>query len=98
MTWRDVDQEAAEVVGVLYDPKLVERYPAMALMGATIWVRRRRALADIERRGRVLIDADSNKRPHPLVELVGRWERTLLDISTRYGLDPKSDADLADQP
>ena len=30
---RDVDDEAAEVVGALYTPELVERYPAMAFVG-----------------------------------------------------------------
>lgn len=86
----DVRPEARDVVSGLYDPADVERYPAMAQLGAEIWVRWRRALADIAERGEVLADGS----PHPLLRFVGQWERQLLDLSTRFGLDPRSDAAL----
>lgn len=66
----------------------------MAVLGATVWLRRRRALADIEGGGMVLFDAVGIEKAHPLLELVGRWERQLLDLSARFGRDPKSDADV----
>lgn len=85
----DVDDEALEVVGALFASELVDRYPAMALVGAQAWVRRRRALADIEARGMVI-----DEKPHPLLRYVHQWERTLLDLSQRFGLDPRSDYEL----
>jgi P27 family predicted phage terminase small subunit len=91
---KDVDDEAAEVVGALFAVELVERYPAMALVAAQAWVRRRRALADIEERGMVLTDKDGNAKPHPLLPVVSACERTLLDLSKRFGLDPRSEVEL----
>jgi hypothetical protein len=90
----DVDDEAAEVVGQLFDPSAVERYPAMALVAAQVWVRRRRALADIEKRGMVIEHEDGAPTPHPLLRFLGMWERTLMEASQRFGLDPRSDLDL----
>lgn len=86
----DVTDEALEVLPHLYEPEQIERYPALAIIGAQAWIRRRRALADIEARGMVL-DGD---KPHPLLKHLHSWERTILDLSTRFGLDPRSDLDL----
>lgn len=90
----DVDEVAAEVVAALYAPELVERFPAMALLGAQCWVRRSRALEDIEERGMVLLDEDGNAKPHPLLGVVSTCERTLLDLSKRFGLDPRSEIEI----
>lgn len=91
---RDVDDEAAEVVGALFAPEIVDRYPATVLIAAQAWVRRRRALGDIEERGMVLVDEDGNARPHPLLSVVSACERTLLDLSKRFGLDPRSEIEI----
>ena len=89
-----VDEEAMAVLPWLFDAELIERYPAMAALGAQCWVRRQRALADIERRGQVLVDGDGNVKAHPLLRYLGQWERTLLELSARFGLDPRSDFEL----
>jgi phage terminase small subunit len=87
----DVAEEALTVVRWLYQPDDVERHPAMALMGAEVWVRWRRALADVRKRGLVLADGS----PNPLLPVIDRCERKLLDLSARFGLDPRSEAELA---
>ena len=91
---RDVTDEARRVVGDLLSVEDVERYPAVALVFAEVWVRWRRALADIDRRGLVLGDGVDAK-PHPLLSYASRFEATLLDLSGRFGLDPRSEAGLA---
>lgn len=92
---KDVNDAALEIVSELYLPEVVERYPAMALIGAQTWERRRRALVDIEERGMVLFDDKGEARAHPLLAHVATWERTLLELSKRFGLDPRSDVELA---
>ncbi len=95
--WAKIDDtEVLEAVEDLYghQPDLVRAYPVMARVGAEVWVRRQRALADIEARG-LVVDVDGEPKQHPLLEHVDRCERRLLDLSARYGLDPRSDADLA---
>ncbi len=95
--WAKVDDtELLATVDDLYghQPDLIDRYPAIAAMGAGIWIRRRRALADIDKRGMVITDHAGDERPHPLLEHVDRCERRLLELSRRYGLDPRSDAEL----
>lgn len=94
---RVTDAEVLEAVGDVFghQPDLVAEYPAIVAMGAEIWVRRRRALVDVERRGMVLVAPDGVSRPHPLLGEIDKAERRLLDLSARYGLDPRSDADLA---
>lgn len=86
----DVTDKAREVLQWLYAPELVERYPAIALMGAEVWVRRRRALTYIEDEGLVDGDGDAN----PLLVVVDRCERRLLDLSKRFGLDPRSEVEV----
>src|SRR5262249_49751691 len=53
-----------------------------------------RARADIARRGQTLGDGD-DERPHPLLSHLTRCEATLLELSNRFGLDPKAEWLLA---
>jgi phage terminase small subunit len=90
----DATDEARQVVADLLSGEDIERYPAVALVFAEVWIRWRRALADIDRRGMVLGDGVDAK-PHPLLSYASRFEATLLDLSGRFGLDPRSEAGLA---
>jgi phage terminase small subunit len=90
----DVGAEARKVVTDLLPASDVERYPAVALVFAEVWVRWRRALADIDRRGMVIGNGET-LRAHPLLVYADRFERNLLDLCGRFGLDPRSEAGLA---
>jgi hypothetical protein len=91
---KDVDEEAAEVLHALYPPELAARFPAAAALGAQVWVRRRRALADIDSRGLVIEDGKGGVRANPLLQPVTSWENTLLRIANEFGLTPRSEAEL----
>jgi phage terminase small subunit len=90
----DVTVEARRVVADLLSVEDIERYPQVALVFAEVWVRWRRALADIDRRGMV-IGRGKTLRAHPLLVFADRFERNLLDLCGRFGLDPRSEAGLA---
>lgn len=87
----DVPDKAREIVDVLFPPEVVDRYGPMTLAAATVWVRWCRANADLEERGLVLEDGSVN----PCAVIASRCEAKLLDFSARFGLDPKSEAQLA---
>jgi phage terminase small subunit len=90
----DASDEAARVVGNLLPPSDIERYPLIALIFAETWIRWRRAKADITARGEMLGD-DGEAKAHPLLPVEGRLRRDLLDLVARFGLDPKSESELA---
>lgn len=87
---RDACDEAAATVSELLDEADLERFPAAALLLGELWVRYRRARADIDERGELLEDGS----PHPLLRWETQWRRQLLDLLARFGLDPKAEAEL----
>src|SRR4051794_3997204 len=87
----DVVEVATNVAGDLLPPSVIERFPAMSLVFAETWVRWRRALADIDKRGMVIGD---DEKANPVLGYEGGLRRSLLELSQRFGLDPRSDVEL----
>lgn len=90
----DATDEARRVVGDLLPEHDVVRFPLVALIFAETWIRWRRAVADIAQRGEML-GKGATAKPHPLLGVEARLRRDLLDLVGRFGLDPRSEAQLA---